>query len=615
MAKVTNLVKAEFFEDPELRLIYQKVKYHYDKYGAVPAQSSLRDAINNSTTDLIDKEAVKELVTELWEEVPEPEEFIIDKVTQFVRSNKVRSTLSEYLPRMKDEGEDILTELGEKLSDSVELEVDMEQHLVLSDTKKLPEVRRAAVGAEERSVIIQSSFNSVNRALTFGGYKYGDLAAFIAPPGCFTGDTKLMTLDGITHTFEELYNSGQDVVGVYSSDLSDKCRVKVSQSSEVKLSKYVDELIEVEIDRKYKVKCTPDHPFLLRSGVYRKAEDLSEYDELMPFSRWDNHHGPTEKCKTVGDSYFTDTLIDHYYKNIVEEVGSNSSVDSDLSCHKVSKVSKIKLREKVPVYGLVEVHKYNNYAIALTENDGIIVSNTGKSFSLVNEGVYAVTQGFQVFHAFIGDMSLYDGWIRYVSNITGIYQDQLVKMTPEDQIKVIKDCNTLGYFDKVCIVSYPAESITVNQLIRDIGKYQSKLHTKFDMIIVDYPDNLVAESDMMYLSGGTIYNKLSGLAQRNRSVVLVASQPKISYYDAEIIPLEGAAESSKKQQNLDLMVTLGKPYRDFECLTGFIAKNRRGSTGDIFRVKTEFENARMNEISSLEYQKLLAEYQGGHYNE
>lgn len=423
MAKVTNLVKAEFFEDPELRLIYQKVKYHYDKYGAVPAQSSLRDAINNSTTDLIDKEAVKELVTELWEEVPEPEEFIIDKVTQFVRSNKVRSTLSEYLPRMKDEGEDILTELGEKLSDSVELEVDMEQHLVLSDTKKLPEVRRAAVGAEERSVIIQSSFNSVNRALTFGGYKYGDLAAFIAPPG------------------------------------------------------------------------------------------------------------------------------------------------------------------------------------------------TGKSFSLVNEGVYAVTQGFQVFHAFIGDMSLYDGWIRYVSNITGIYQDQLVKMTPEDQIKVIKDCNTLGYFDKVCIVSYPAESITVNQLIRDIGKYQSKLHTKFDMIIVDYPDNLVAESDMMYLSGGTIYNKLSGLAQRNRSVVLVASQPKISYYDAEIIPLEGAAESSKKQQNLDLMVTLGKPYRDFECLTGFIAKNRRGSTGDIFRVKTEFENARMNEISSLEYQKLLAEYQGGHYNE
>lgn len=420
MAKVSSLVKSEFFDDPALKLIYQKVKYHYDKYGAVPSQLTLRDAITNSTTELINKESVRELVTKLWEEVPEPEEFVIDKIIQFVRSNNVRSTLSAYLPRLKSEGEDVFTELGEKLSSSVELDIDTEQYLILSDTKRLPEVRMAAVGSEERSVIIESSFRTINKALTFGGYKYGDLAVFVAPPG------------------------------------------------------------------------------------------------------------------------------------------------------------------------------------------------TGKSFSLVNEGVYAITQGFEVFHAFVGDMSLYDGWIRYVSNITGIYQDQLVKMSPDNQIKVIKDCNTLGYFDKVCVVSYPAESITVGQLIRDIGKYQSKLHKKFDMIIIDYPDNLIAESDMMYLSSGTIYNKLSGLASKNRSVVLIASQPKINYYDAEIIPLEGAAESSKKQQNLDLMVTLGKPYRDFECLTGFIAKNRRGSTGTIFRVKTEFENARMSEITPLEYQKLLGEYQGTH---
>lgn len=420
MAKVSALVRPEFFDAPEFRLIYQKVKYHYDKYGAVPSQSTLRDAIDSSSSELINKESVKSLASQLWEAIPEPEEFIIDKITQFVRSNNVRVTLSEYLPRLKEEGENVFTELGAKLSDSVDLEVDLEQYLVLSDTKKLPEVRKAAVGSEERSVIIESALYSVNKSLTFGGYKYGDLVAYVAPPG------------------------------------------------------------------------------------------------------------------------------------------------------------------------------------------------SGKTHILINEGVYAVTQGFEVFHAFVGDMSLYDGWIRYVSNITGLYQDQLVKMTPDEQVKVIKDCNTLGYFNKVCVVSYPAESITVSQLVRDIGKYQAKLHKKFDMIIVDYPDNLIAESDMMYLSGGTIYNKLSGLASRNRSVVLIASQPKINYYDAEVIPLEGAAESSKKQQNLDLMITLGKPYRDFNCLTGFIPKNRRGNTGTLFRVKTEFENARLNEINPLEYQKLLTEYQESH---
>lgn len=418
MSKVAPLMKVEYFETPELRLIYQKVKYHYDKYGAVPTLPSLRDAIDSSTSDLINKSDVKSVADKLWEALPEPEEFILDKVTQFVRSNNVKQTLQEYLPKLKSsESDNVLQELGEKLSNSVELDVDSEQYLVLSDRDKLPEVRKAAVGSEGSSIIIESSFHAINRSLQYGGYKFGDLVAFIAPPG------------------------------------------------------------------------------------------------------------------------------------------------------------------------------------------------SGKSFCLVNEGVAAVSQGFEVFHAFIGDMSLYDGWIRYASNITGIYQDQIVKMSIEDQQKLTKDYNRLGYFDRVFLVSYPSESITVNQLIRDIGKYQSKLKKKFDMIIVDYPDNLIAENDMMYLSGGTIYNKLQGLGVKNRSAVLIASQPKITYYGAEIIPLEGAAESSKKQQNLDLMVTLGKSYRNFPYLTGFIPKNRRGVTGEIFRIKTEFENARMSEVSAFDYSKALTEYQ------
>ena len=68
--------------------------------------------------------------------------------------------------------------------------------------------------------------------------------------------------------------------------------------------------------------------------------------------------------------------------------------------------------------------------------------------------------------------------------------------------------------------------------------------------------------------------------------------------------------SSKKQQNIDLMVTFGKPYRDFPYLTGFIPKCRRGEVGRKFRVKTEFERMHAEEISEVQYHSELNAYLG-----
>lgn len=253
---------------------------------------------------------------------------------------------------------------------------------------------------------------------------------------------------------------------------------------------------------------------------------------------------------------------------------------------------------------LFKGYKYGDIIVVVAK------PGSGKTMFMVNELSNAAMLGFNVLHLFIGDMTKYDGWVRYTSNIIGTPQEDIVSMPEVDQINLVRKCNYNGHFDRIAVESYSAGEVTINQLCDDIVKIQDKLKMHFDVIAIDYPDNLIKESDMMYESGGEIYNKISWLARRNRSVIFVGSQPKQSYWNSEIIPIDGCAESSKKQHVVDLMITLGKPTADSPLLTVFLPKVRRGTVGVIFRTKTEFEKARMEQISEMDYFRIKAEYDG-----
>lgn len=420
-SKVNKLLKLEFFSNLNYRIILSKVIYHYNKYGNVPTCKALLNYLDN-VTEVPNTVELKSACIELFAmQGDESEEYIIDQITSFVRSNNIKNAIVKYLPKIEksNDSNSLINELGNALSESIEIDCTQGSELLLSDSEALAESRRLAVGSEEGgSGIIQSKFDQVNRALMFGGYKYGDLVAIVAPPG------------------------------------------------------------------------------------------------------------------------------------------------------------------------------------------------SGKTSILVNEGVAAAQQQFQVLHLFIGDMNNYDGWIRYMSCICKVSQRDLVNMTLEQQQNFIASHNFVGMASHITVKDYPAESFTADQLIKDIREIQNRQNRKYDLIIVDYPDNLISEGDNMYQSGGTIYNKLSAFAYKNKSAVLVACQPKIAYYSSEVIPLEGCAESSKKQQNIDMMISLGKPYRDFEYLTAFIPKCRRGEVGGKFRIKTNFEFMSATVVSEIEYQNALQNYLG-----
>ncbi len=99
--------------------------------------------------------------------------------------------------------------------------------------------------------------------------------------GCFTGETKIKMLDGTEKTFAELAELPKDeVFYVYSVDKNGK--IVVGEGRFSRITKRNAEIIEVVLDNDAKIRCTPDHRFLLRNGIYKEAKDLTTEDSLMP---------------------------------------------------------------------------------------------------------------------------------------------------------------------------------------------------------------------------------------------------------------------------------------------------------------------------------------------
>ena len=101
---------------------------------------------------------------------------------------------------------------------------------------------------------------------------------------CFTGDTKIKMLDGTIKSFEELHNhcleNGYDDVWVYSCD--EKGNIKPGKVTGTIIKGKTKELCIVTLDNGEKIKCTPNHRFMLKDGTYKEAQYLSPTDSLMP---------------------------------------------------------------------------------------------------------------------------------------------------------------------------------------------------------------------------------------------------------------------------------------------------------------------------------------------
>jgi intein/homing endonuclease len=105
--------------------------------------------------------------------------------------------------------------------------------------------------------------------------------------GCFTGDTKISMLDGRELSFLELIDEyGEGTLNpfwVYSCDKFGNIvpgKAYASRKTKVKAK-----IVKVTLDNGEEIKCTPNHPFMLRDGSYKRADELAIGESLMPLYR------------------------------------------------------------------------------------------------------------------------------------------------------------------------------------------------------------------------------------------------------------------------------------------------------------------------------------------
>lgn len=568
-----DTIKDEDFSSPSCKMIYRALQFYYNKYRNLPSLSELIVTLESvySPASGINLSEIKDVCERIYEFDKPEENFIKEKITHFIRRSRSSEVLSNFIKDFKADSDFSPEDTVNKLVKSLEVQLSTTKVFSMNDEEQIKEAREAAVGSIGQSSIIKSYINSLNKSLMFGGWQPSTVNMVVAPPGCFVGETKILTPEG-SRTIESLYKS-QSKVSIYGS-----CQEEIEEGSysEVYLSSYEDRLVEVTFEcsafedsltGQSTIRCTLDHPFLTTSGEYKKAESLRIGD----------------KVEGVTTIRFCEGML----RSVVQVIDFKI----------------VTLEKKVPVYGLVDAKPFGNYAIALNNREGIFVSNTGKSMYLINEGVNAAKQGFDVLHIFIGDMVEYDGFIRYLSCISGTPQNNLVMMPTSKQHDVVTFCNQQydNIFDHLFILAYPSLALTVDSLIEDINKFERSLNKDFGMIIIDYPDNLIQSGVSLYSDGGTLYSSLERMARLTKSVVLVASQPQKAYWSSSIIPLEGAAESSKKQQCVDVMLTMNTEYRGAPFGTMLLAKARKGEVGKIFRFKTDYARARMEEIDEATF--------------
>ncbi len=112
--------------------------------------------------------------------------------------------------------------------------------------------------------------------------------------GCFTGDTKIKLLDGTDKSFAELAELPDDeLFHVYS--VNSEGRIVVGEGRHARITRQGAGLVQVTLDNGERIRCTPDHRFLLHNGSYKEAQFLTPQDSLMPgyFDALSLHKGET----------------------------------------------------------------------------------------------------------------------------------------------------------------------------------------------------------------------------------------------------------------------------------------------------------------------------------
>lgn len=127
---------------------------------------------------------------------------------------------------------------------------------------------------------------------------------------CLTGNTLIPLADGTEVPISSL--EGRSHFYVYSYDLTSR-RIRIGRGHSARKTGVQQKIVRTVLDNGESISCTPDHPFLLRSGEYCLACDLKNGDSLMPLYRRKSEEVKVVLVEDAGFDDVYDITVDEYH--------------------------------------------------------------------------------------------------------------------------------------------------------------------------------------------------------------------------------------------------------------------------------------------------------------
>lgn len=229
----------------------------------------------------------------------------------------------------------------------------------------------------------------------------------------------------------------------------------------------------------------------------------------------------------------------------------------------------------------------------------------GKSLQAQAEALFMASHGYKVNYLCMGDMQELD----FIVRMGAIYSGLNFKQVKENLPTIYNGLSQL-MGNNLDLIITAAGVVTVDEYV-DYMKDKD-----YDVLIIDYDGNFKANlsDNTMYSEYGYIYEKLTRLSMAGK-LLIVLSQPKVGEWRNPTIDLAGIGESSRKQQQVDQIITRG---REPDCPNPLgifkIVKNRRGEVGSM-DYSIRLENGRFISIPKGVYNLLKQETERKLYTE
>ena len=137
---------------------------------------------------------------------------------------------------------------------------------------------------------------------------------------CLSYDTKIFLLSGKVLTVEELYHSDVSHEWILACD----CETKQLRPVHIErvLEKHIPEtLIQFTLSNGKTFACTDDHLILMKNGTYKRADEIEQFEEFMPFNYYHELNYHDRYRKVVNPFRKTSKFL---YKIVSQELLSNA---------------------------------------------------------------------------------------------------------------------------------------------------------------------------------------------------------------------------------------------------------------------------------------------------